>query len=557
MKRLSLLALMVFAAISLPTTVSAGAIRPVTAEELKARATRRPSFGGVASLPSPTELASPPAPRFPEKYRRMLSGSGYNALYGKWREKLPELRKSIQSLRQPPGSAPSSLPQMPEENGQLLTPRPSVVVIPVPTVNSKLLEVPSINTQSEPSIAIFGMNVVIGFNNSFDFATGSGFTGYSFSTNRGTTFTQVVGGLSPIGDIFPLGDPSLAVDDVGNFYFATLAQDSNNGDSHVLIYKSTDGGATFPTAFGVFVPCCDFLDKELIAIDNNPASPFKGTLYLTLTDFLDAGGTEIFSCAFTASTGVLHGSACILLTGADAQGSMPAVGPSGELYVAWEQFSGTGSPTGQALFFAKSTDGGATFPSAPAKITNVDPIFESFTTEFLCGRPALKGGIRVNDFPAIAVDTGAKSKFKGTVYVAWNDMSSGDPEILGVRSLDGGATWEGPVTINRLGVGTDQFFPWVSIKPNGQIGVIFYDRKNDRSNNWYIDLKLATSINGGLTWANSTITKKPFPVVVNADALVATCYMGDYNQITNNGTNFFMAWGDNSNGDPDVVFRKR
>ena len=102
MKRLSLLALMVFAAISLPTTVSAGAIRPVTAEELKARATRRPSFGGVASLPSPTELASPPAPRFPEKYRRMLSGSGYNALYGKWREKLPELRKSIQSLQQAP-----------------------------------------------------------------------------------------------------------------------------------------------------------------------------------------------------------------------------------------------------------------------------------------------------------------------------------------------------------------------------------------------------------------------------------------------------------------------
>lgn len=546
MKRLSLLALVVFAAISLPTMASAGTILPVTPTDLRARAAESPSLGEPASLPSP---------QLPDRYKRMLSGSGHNALYGKWREKLPELRKNIQSLQQPPGSAPGSLPQMPEENGQLLTPRPFAVVPPVPTVNSKLLEVPAINTQSEPSIAIFGKNVVIGFNSSSNFMFGSGFTGYSHSTTGGAPFTEVFGGLSSFGGIVPQGDPSLAVDDVGNFYFATLALDSVTGDSYVLVYKSTDGGATFPTTFGVFVSCCDFLDKELIAIDNNPTSPFKGTLYLTLTDFLDAGGTEIISCAFTASTGVLHGGACIPLTTADAQGSMPAVGPSGELYVAWEQFSGTGSPTGQALFFAKSTNGGATF-SAPAKITNVDPIFELGNT-ILCDTPALKGGIRVNDFPAIAVDTGATSKFKGNVYVAWNDMSSGDPQILGVRSLDGGLTWSAPVTINTGGVGTDQFFPWISIKPNGQIGVIFYDRKKHPSNNWYIDLALARSTNGGLTWANSTITKKPFPVVVNADALIATCYMGDYNQITNNGTNFFMAWGDNSNGDPDVVFSKK
>jgi hypothetical protein len=379
----------------------------------------------------------------------------------------------------------------------------------------------------------------------------TGFSGYSFSTNSGTSFTQAVGGLvPPTSDIFPLGDPSLAVSAAGTFYYATLAQDFVTGDSYVLIYKSIDGGATFPVVVGIFVPCCDFLDKELIAIDNA-----NDKLYVSYTDFLDPVGTEIWTCRFTASTGAFIG--CVSLTAEDAQGSMPTVGPSGELYVAWEQFSNTGSSTGQAIFFAKSTDGGASF-SAPAKITDVNPIFEETTSDFLCdGRQALKGGIRVNDFPSIAVDTGAKSKFKGSVYVAWNDMGSGDSEILGMRSPDGGVTWQGPVTINNGGAGTDQFFPWVNIKPNGQVGVIFYDRKNHPSYNWYIDLTLATSTNGGTSWSNSKITKKPFPVVVNSDSLIATCYMGDYNQITNNGTNFFMAWGDNSNGDPDVAFKKK
>jgi hypothetical protein len=88
------------------------------------------------------------------------------------------------------------------------------------------------------------------------------------------------------------------------------------------------------------------------------------------------------------------------------------------------------------------------------------------------------------------------------------------------------------------------------------VGVIWYDRSRD-ANNWYIDLAYATSSNGGKSWSQSFITKRPFPVVVNVDSISATCYMGDYNQINNNGTNFLLAWGDNSNGDPNVMFNKK
>ena len=245
---------------------------------------------------------------------------------------------------------------------------------------------------------------------------------------------------------------------------------------------------------------------------------------------------------------------CTPLVHEAAQGSIPAVAPNGDVYVAWEQFT-SGISVIDAIYFSKSTDGGATW-SAPSKITDVTPIFNADVSADVCGRQALFGGIRVNDFPALAIDTGAKSKFKGAIYIVWNDQRSGDPQILGVRSTDGGATWQGPDTINKGGAHTDQFFPWVSVLPNGKVGVIWYDRSRD-ANNWYIDLAYATSSNGGKSWSQSFITKRPFPVVVNVDTISATCYMGDYNQISNNGTNFLLAWGDNSNGDPNVMFGRK
>jgi hypothetical protein len=110
--------------------------------------------------------------------------------------------------------------------------------------------------------------------------------------------------------------------------------------------------------------------------------------------------------------------------------------------------------------------------------------------------------------------------------------------------------------VNKNGAGTDQFFPWVTVLPNGKVGVTYYDRSRDQ-NNWYIDFDLAVSINGGTTWTQSFLTQRPFPVVVNTDPIIAACYMSDYNQISNNGLNLLMAWGDNSNGNPDVRFVKK
>ena len=115
------------------------------------------------------------------------------------------------------------------------------------------------------------------------------------------------------------------------------------------------------------------------------------------------------------------------------QGSEPAVGPHGEIYVAWFQFAG---PKGSGIVVAKSTNGGISF-GAPVFAASAAPI------GFNSGN--MLGNFRVNSFPRIDVD-----QSNGNVYVTYASRpghgDSGD--VFFVRSTNGGATWSSPLRLN-------------------------------------------------------------------------------------------------------------
>ena len=138
-------------------------------------------------------------------------------------------------------------------------------------------------TQSETSIE---RNPITGtlcsaYNDSYHGVTaGLGFSGYSRSTDGGNTWVDR-GALS--GD--DSGDPSLVWRRVdGKFYYAAL----RNGG--LGLYRSDDDCQTF-----VFVSqiASGSDDKEIMAIDNDPASPFYGRIYIVWTDF--GSGSRIYS----------------------------------------------------------------------------------------------------------------------------------------------------------------------------------------------------------------------------------------------------------------------
>ncbi len=193
--------------------------------------------------------------------------------------------------------------------------------------------------------------------------------GFSFSTDAGVTWS--VSQLLPLPDpTHPrTSDPAVGVDIDGNFYIATISINNSDADGEVLVYKSTNGGVSFDTGYvaaqstgmGGFGE-----DKEYITADLDPTSPYANTIYISWTRFVSGQ-----SILLTKSTnGGVNWSAPSQVSDVTSgvQGSDPAVGNHGEIYVVWD---GPGGTT-----FDKSTDGGNTF--------GVDKVIstETFTNGF-------------------------------------------------------------------------------------------------------------------------------------------------------------------------------
>jgi hypothetical protein len=235
------------------------------------------------------------------------------------------------------------------------------------------------------------------------------------------------------------------------------------------------------------------------------------------------------------------------------------VGPSGEIYVAWESFGDTGSLQARAIEIAKSIDGAATF-SAP--VTVATPNCAGDCADW-------QGLFHSNEYPSLAV---GKGPHRGAVYLAWNAGNLQVPDMLATtgsynftdimfsRSADGGATWSTPVRVNdnQESAGTslsDQFEPAMATDSTGRIAICFYDRRND-PRNFRIDRYCATSPGGGV-WTNTRITQQNFPSIVGEDVLVAPDYMGDYDTLApdfrNHHSGFIDSFATNLSGNPMVA----
>src|SRR5262249_37310096 len=100
-----------------------------------------------------------------------------------------------------------------------------------------------------------------------------------------------------------------------------------------------------------------------------------------------------------------------------------------------------------------------------------------------------------------------------TLYLAWNDGrwdSSfdyfGNPgqhaDIAFSRSTDAGATWSAPQRVNDdpQGNGVAQCQPSIAVAPDGRVGVIWHDRRDD-PNGYLYNLYYSESTDQGRTWS--------------------------------------------------------
>jgi hypothetical protein len=163
------------------------------------------------------------------------------------------------------------------------------------------------------------------------------FSGYSVSTDGGRSFTDM-GNLPWSGDVQPIGDPSLATDDQGNIYYATLAYQGHFSKSLIALYEMPAGTNTFrllSVPVNVGNATSFFADKELLSIGRDAQG--KTHFYLTWTFYAHSfvQGPVMLSDSTDGvhwrTTQISPSDTCAPTT----PGSHP-VPAGGTLYVTWE-----------------------------------------------------------------------------------------------------------------------------------------------------------------------------------------------------------------------------
>ena len=380
-----------------------------------------------------------------------------------------------------------------------------------------------------------GFNDAAGF---FDIE--AGITGWAVSHDRGRTFLDG-GGLPrmPSSGFLHSGDPGLAADKSGTFYFTDICFDLNTNPvlSGVCLTIGRKQGRTInwgiPTYAVSSLP--DFLDKPFVAVDRQGRD-----VYISYTRFANeqpCGQIEVVAShnggtSFGAPVVVQPAELCIV-----NQGSEPAVGPKGEVYVTFERDWLTSFTP--RIMASRSLNGGASF-STPVVVRTI--------TSIAFNPPSGYNRETINDFPRIA--TAMTGPYRGRVYITYQDATSGDPDVFVSRSSDG-VSWTGPVQVNRA-TADYQFFPAVAVEPSGNIDVMWYDRSLDPgtalTNTFW-----GQSTDGGRTFGrNARVSETATDWLATSSELIPN--FGDYNDIATGGNRAYVVWGDGRFGDPDVFF---
>jgi hypothetical protein len=364
---------------------------------------------------------------------------------------------------------------------------------------------------------------------------GANINSYYFSIDGGYTWTQGTVS-SPENGVW--GDPCIIVDTAGSFYFLHLSNPATGSWIDRIVCQKYDietNSWSYDSYMGLNGTKAQ--DKEWAVVDSA-----TNNIYVTWTQFDQYGSTNpnLYSnIMFSKSTdgGASWASAVQIneISGDcvdsdnTTEGAVPAVGPEGQIYVAWA------GPEG--IVFDRSLDQGQTWLDHDI---------------FISDQPGgwkydVSGIYQCNGLPITSCDISEQSPNKGAIYVNWTDHRNGDsnPDVWIAKSVDGGDTWSEPILVNDDNTDRAQFFSWMTIdQANGDVYVVFYDRRN--YNNANTDVYLARSTDGGQTFSNFKISESPF-------LPYSSVFFGDYTNIVAHNGRVRPIWGRLENGDLSIM----
>jgi hypothetical protein len=274
-----------------------------------------------------------------------------------------------------------------------------------------------------------------------------GAAGIVFATSRDAARTWRSGLLPGLDRFARVSDPVVAYDPVRRVWLAATLGISPGEESGLLVSRSADGLAwEAPVVVDSARGRLGF-DKEWIACDPWPTSPFHGRCYLVYS-FVYEPAQSAIALRWSTDAGATWSAPVETAAGGEGKvGAYPVVRPNGDVVVLFR--------TGQSIAAARSSNGGATL-SAPAVVSSV--------RTFASG---LRG-------PAIPIGDVTAD---GRVLAVWQDCSARpacEGNDVAVASSEDGVTWSPPTTISFGGRGSAHV-PAVAVDPgSGRVGVVTY-----------------------------------------------------------------------------------
>jgi BNR repeat-like domain/RTX calcium-binding nonapeptide repeat (4 copies) len=340
-------------------------------------------------------------------------------------------------------------------------------------------------TIAEPDTFAFG-NVVVSAFQSGRFRDGGAVNiGWATSRDGGRTWrTGLLPALTassqPAGRWQRASDPVVAYDAAHEVWLiASLAMTSGDAAA-VVVSRSADGLTWSPPVTVVEAPWRPdlLLDKEWIVCDNGRASPYRGSCYITYSDFrtlrLEFQASRDGGLAWEPPVAAPDDAGRGSIRGRWAPAPQPVVQPDGDLIVPYydeTRVAAVRSADGGRSFSASMTVGPTTFKPTP--------------------------DLRAPPLPSAEVDQ------SGTVYVVWPDCRSrplcGFNDLVLSRSADG-ISWSAParIPIAPRSSRADFVIPGLGVDPTrvGRLGVAYYVYRLGA----LLDVGFIRSPNGGRSW---------------------------------------------------------
>lgn len=310
------------------------------------------------------------------------------------------------------------------------------------------------------------------------------------------------------------GDPGVAFGPDGTAYFVCQAFNFTPPyQIALLVSRSTDGGRTWLSGTGseklTQVSLWggngkskgsngQFPDHESIYVDNNPGSPYRGSVYVTWVQFsgnvkspvqlaYSRDGARTFSTPLKLTTGNVRNN----------QDARLVAAPDGTLYLTFD--NGLQGNKGTVIFLTTSRDGGVTWTD-PQLVANVNQLVCLFPPScFNIPGGAFRAG---GTYPTPGYDP-----VRNRLYILYADLIGPYAQVYFTSAAANDLThWTAPVAIAPAN--GDRFQSEMSVAANGRVDVSFYDRSY--TNNQLVDLTYATSNDGGGTWTTQRVSSSSF-----------------------------------------------